>query len=96
MLDRILRRQHHERRWQLMCHAFNRHLVACGCVFENRTLFEGIDVLPAASAWQFGRGGLDRKTTYFQPDEWERQAPGRVETDLPGPLGLPGRAPGET
>ena len=28
--------------------------VACGCVLENRTLFEDIHVLPSASAWTFG------------------------------------------
>ncbi len=33
--------------------------VACGCVLENRTLFEGIHVLPAASAWTF-RAGASR------------------------------------
>src|SRR5438445_1375878 len=30
--------------------------VACGCALENRTLFEGIHVLPGAAAWDF-RGG---------------------------------------
>jgi asparagine synthase (glutamine-hydrolysing) len=49
--------------------------VACGCVLENRTLFEGIHVLPPASAWVFRRGSIERKSTYFQPLEWENQAP---------------------
>jgi asparagine synthase (glutamine-hydrolysing) len=49
--------------------------VACGCVLENRTLFEGISVLPGASAWSFRAGQLDRKGTYFQPKEWEDQPP---------------------
>jgi len=49
--------------------------VACGCVMENRTLFQGIHVLPPASAWVFRGGTLERKTTYFQPREWEEQAP---------------------
>ena len=47
--------------------------VACGCVLENRTLFEGVHVLPAASAWTFRAGSIERKKTYFQPREWEEQ-----------------------
>jgi asparagine synthase (glutamine-hydrolysing) len=47
--------------------------LACGCVLENRTLFKGIHVLPAASAWVFQDGGLQRKGSYFQPREWEEQ-----------------------
>jgi asparagine synthase (glutamine-hydrolysing) len=49
--------------------------VACGCVMENRTLFEGIKVLPPASAWVFQHGALMRKGTYFDPHEWENQIP---------------------
>ena len=48
--------------------------VACGCVLENRTIFKGIHVLPGASAWVFRDGSIDRKSTYFQPREWEDQA----------------------
>ncbi len=33
--------------------------VSCGCVLENRTLFEGIEVLPAASAWGLRHGDRD-------------------------------------
>ncbi len=47
--------------------------VACGCVLENRTLFEGVHVLPPASAWVFQGGSLQRKASYFQPKEWEDQ-----------------------
>lgn len=49
--------------------------VSCGCVLENRTLFEGIHVLPAASAWTFRAGAMERKSAYFQPREWEEQPP---------------------
>ncbi len=49
--------------------------IACGCVLENRTLFEGIQVLPTASAWLFRDGLLDQKSSYFHPREWENQAP---------------------
>ena len=47
--------------------------VACGCVLENRTLFEGVHVLPAASAWTFRAGAVEAKKTYFEPREWEQQ-----------------------
>ena len=49
--------------------------VACGCVLENRTLFEGIHVLPPASAWTFRGGSVERKKAYFEPREWEQQDP---------------------
>ena len=47
--------------------------VACGCVLENRTFFEGVHVLPAGSAWTFRAGALGRKAAYFEPREWEQQ-----------------------
>src|SRR5262249_1057789 len=48
--------------------------VACGCVLENRPLFEGIYVLPPGSAWRFRNGALEKKGSYFQPKEWEEQS----------------------
>lgn len=48
-------------------------LVACGCVLENRTVFQGIQVLPPAARWVFGNGALDQKGKYFDPSEWENQ-----------------------
>jgi asparagine synthase (glutamine-hydrolysing) len=50
-------------------------LVSCGCVLQNRTLFKDIHLLPAAAAWSFRNGSCDEKLTYFQPREWEEQAP---------------------
>jgi len=47
--------------------------IACGAVLENRTLFEGIQALPPASAWVFRNGSLERKGSYFHPGEWEDQ-----------------------
>ncbi|HEY3044198.1 MAG TPA: asparagine synthase-related protein, partial [Vicinamibacterales bacterium] len=47
--------------------------VACGCVLENRTLFERIDALPPAAAWVFREGSLERKRAYFEAREWEEQ-----------------------
>jgi asparagine synthase (glutamine-hydrolysing) len=48
-------------------------LVSCGCVLENRTVFKNISVLPPASAWVFRRGVIERKSSYFDPKEWEHQ-----------------------
>jgi asparagine synthase (glutamine-hydrolysing) len=49
--------------------------VACGCVLENRTLFQDLFVLPPASAWVFRNGTIQNKAAYFQPSEWENQTP---------------------
>jgi len=49
--------------------------VSCGAVLEDRTLFEGIHVLPPAAAWVFRNGSLAQKNTYFHPKEWEDQEP---------------------
>ncbi len=48
-------------------------LISCGCVLEDRTLFEGIQVLPAGSAWKFENGSLQQKAAFFQPADWENQ-----------------------
>jgi len=47
--------------------------VACGCVLKNRTLFEGVRVLPSASAWVFRHDRLEKKSSYFYPQQWEQQ-----------------------
>jgi asparagine synthase (glutamine-hydrolysing) len=47
--------------------------IECGCVLENRTLFENIHVLPPASAWVFRNSPVAKKAIYFQPQEWEQQ-----------------------
>jgi asparagine synthase (glutamine-hydrolysing) len=49
--------------------------VACGCVLEDRSLFQDIHVLPPASAFVFENGALERKGKYFEPSEWESQGP---------------------
>ena len=49
--------------------------VSCGCVLENRTLFDGIRVLPPGSQWTFRAGLVESQSTYFQPREWEQQEP---------------------
>lgn len=45
---------------------------SCGCALQNRTLFEGMSLLPPGSAWTFRPGQPVRKETYFSKDEWER------------------------
>src|ERR1700694_571234 len=47
--------------------------VACGSVLENRTLFDGIHVLPSASRWVFKNNSTAKKEVYFDPGEWENQ-----------------------
>lgn len=47
--------------------------VSCGCVLENRTLFEGINLLPPGSAWEFRDGAIEQRRTYFRPSDWEEQ-----------------------
>ena len=48
-------------------------LITCGCVLENRSLFDGIRVLPAGAAWVFENGALERTGSYFEPRQWEEQ-----------------------
>ncbi len=45
--------------------------IACGCVMQERTLFDGIHTLPGAAEWVFRRGTLETKGRYFRPAEWE-------------------------
>ena len=47
--------------------------LSCACVLENRTLFEGIHILPPASAWEFRNGAIEQKKTYFSFSDWEQQ-----------------------
>ena len=49
-------------------------LISVGCVLENRSLFDQIQLLPGAAAWTFRNGRLDTRASYFQPGEWEQQA----------------------
>lgn len=47
--------------------------VTLSCVLDDRTIFKGIHALPAGSAWVFRGGSLEKKSTYFSPEEWEQQ-----------------------
>ncbi len=48
---------------------------ACGSVMQDRTLFEGVRLLPAASAWSFEPDGHIGKKRYFDRESWEAQEP---------------------
>ena len=54
-------------------------LVSCGCVLENRSVFKNVGVLPPASAWTLGKGGVVSKGVYFDAREWEEQEPLELE-----------------
>jgi asparagine synthase (glutamine-hydrolysing) len=54
-------------------------LISLGCVVENKTLFRGISVLPPASAWVFQGATLNKRESYFSPQEWENQEPLNAE-----------------
>ncbi len=47
-------------------------LISCECVLEYRTIFDGVFLLPAGSAWVFQKGSV-LKSTYFDPADWENQ-----------------------
>ena len=49
--------------------------ITCSAVLENRTLFKDVHVLPPGSAWVFRNAAIDRRSTYFEPSEWENQGP---------------------
>jgi asparagine synthase (glutamine-hydrolysing) len=55
-------------------------LISCGCVLENRTLFQGIQLLPSASAWVFRNATCQQRPIYFRPSEWEDQVPLDADT----------------
>jgi asparagine synthase (glutamine-hydrolysing) len=54
--------------------------IACGCVLEDRTIFEDIHVLPGAAAWVFRGSAVPQKNHYFHPREWEEQTPAEPES----------------
>ena len=48
-------------------------VLCCEAVLQNRSLFAGISLLPAGSAWVFSRGEPVKKKTYFTQEAWESQ-----------------------
>jgi len=53
--------------------------LTCGCTLGVRSLFKGIEVLPAGTLWTFGRRGPESRARYFDRREWEDQP--RLEAD---------------
>ena len=49
--------------------------VACGSVLQDRTLFKDIHILPPGSRWSFQKSAPTKREVYFDPAEWENQAP---------------------
>jgi len=47
--------------------------ITCGCVLENKTLFDGLSVLPGGSKWILRNGSVEHKGHYFESKEWEEQ-----------------------
>lgn len=54
--------------------------VACGCTLDGRTLFHDIHVLPGAAKWVFKNARLERRESYFSPQQWEAQE--RLDPEL--------------
>jgi asparagine synthase (glutamine-hydrolysing) len=51
------------------------HFLGFGTVFANRTLYANVSLLPAASCWSIEAADVVKMRRYFQPSEWEMQAP---------------------
>ena len=56
-------------------------VLCCEAVLQNRSLFSGISLLPAGSAWVFSRGEPVKKKAYFKQESWENQ-PELAESDF--------------
>lgn len=46
-----------------------------GCVLQDRTLFNRIRLIPAASKWTIREGAIESKEQYFRPSDWESLGP---------------------
>jgi asparagine synthase (glutamine-hydrolysing) len=49
--------------------------VSLGCTLRDRTVFEKVDIVPAAAWLSFRNGKVEKRATYFHPTEWESQEP---------------------
>jgi asparagine synthase (glutamine-hydrolysing) len=49
------------------------HFLGFGAVFDNRSLFANVSVLPQGSCWSIEDPRSVRKSTYFQPRTWSEQ-----------------------
>jgi asparagine synthase (glutamine-hydrolysing) len=48
------------------------HYLAFGSTLAERTLYQGVRLMPGGSCWEFS-GGQRRQRTYFTPEAWEAQ-----------------------
>jgi asparagine synthase (glutamine-hydrolysing) len=48
-------------------------IFCCGCTLQNKSLFEGVTILPGGSVWTFKKGSCVSKNQYFTPSMWENQ-----------------------
>src|SRR5262249_41118407 len=46
-----------------------------GCTFAERTLYNNVALMPAASVWEFRPSASISKKTYFRPGDWEPAVP---------------------
>lgn len=49
------------------------HFLGFGAVFDNRSLFANVSVLPQGSCWSIEQPTSIQKRTYFQPGTWAQQ-----------------------
>lgn len=61
------------------CRAFDAEgliqFITYGATFGPTSLFEGVEVLPAGSLWEFEAGNLRTQARYFSFSDWETQEP---------------------
>jgi asparagine synthase (glutamine-hydrolysing) len=46
--------------------------ISCSAVLENRTLFQGVYLLPTGSCWALSGDAGTKKSRYFEPKMWEQ------------------------
>jgi asparagine synthase (glutamine-hydrolysing) len=46
---------------------------SCGCVMQDRTLFNDVHLLPAGSIWRFVNGAVEEQRKYFNVAQWADQ-----------------------
>ena len=51
------------------------HFLGFGAVFDNRTLFAGVSLMPGGACWSLSRPSVAavKKFQYFHPSTWESQ-----------------------
>ncbi|PXF56319.1 MAG: hypothetical protein C4B58_13910 [Deltaproteobacteria bacterium] len=47
--------------------------LACGCTLGSRSLYQGVNILPAGALWIFEHGEVKKRGCYFNQGEWVGQ-----------------------